>query len=88
MCIYGSDVSVLIVIKDLFDTVPDTLNPNVTSYLVYDQANSLPTPTELDAFNPFDDFTLVPLDKEELYSVVDHTVSLDMKMDNLGDGAN
>lgn len=48
----------------------------------------LPEPTPVEEFDDFDDFTLVPQDKEELYDKVDHSITLDMKMDNLGDGAN
>jgi iron transport multicopper oxidase len=42
----------------------------------------------MDEFAPFDDFTLVPYDREAIYSNVDQSITLDMKMDNLGDGAN
>ena len=42
----------------------------------------------MDAFDPFDDFTLVPVDGEELYENVDYSITLDVRMDNLGDGAN
>ena len=42
----------------------------------------------LDEFDPFDDFTLVPKDGEALLEDVDYSFNLDMKMDNLGDGAN
>lgn len=64
------------------------MNPNVTGWLVYDDGKDKPDPKELDSFEPFDDFSLVPVDKEELYDHVDHTIQLDMKMDNLNDGAN
>ncbi|KAF1983986.1 multicopper oxidase [Aulographum hederae CBS 113979] len=74
--------------QDLFDAVPDGLQSNVTGWLVYDQANENPAPTLVDEYNWFDDFTLVPQDGEDLYDNVDYTVSLDLKMDNLGDGAN
>ena len=74
--------------KDLFDTVPDTLNCNVTGWLVYDDAAQKPDPKPVDSFEPFDDFTLVPLDKEPLFDKVDYSFNLDVKMDNLGDGAN
>lgn len=74
--------------QDLFDTVPDTLNPNVTGWLVYDKTAELPTPALIDEFNPFDDFDLVPQDGVELYENVNQQVQLDLKMDNLGDGAN
>lgn len=73
----------------LFDKVPQGLNPNVTGWLVYDSSKSLPAPTPIDDFDSaFDDFTLVPQDGIELYDHVDHSITLDMKMDNLGDGAN
>ncbi|KAF2757002.1 multicopper like protein [Pseudovirgaria hyperparasitica] len=74
--------------QDLFDAIPDGLNPNVTGWLVYDGAKDKPAAQELDAFEPFDDFTLVPHDKEPVYENVNHNVQLDLKMDNLGDGAN
>lgn len=74
--------------KALFDKVPPELNPNVTGWLVYDEAKSLPKPTILESFEPHDDFTLVPTDGEELYENVDHSIQLDVRMGNLGDGAN
>jgi iron transport multicopper oxidase len=72
----------------LFDKVPPALNPNVTSYLVYDKDAELPTPAFVDKFDPLDDFTLVPSDGLELYDHVDYSFNLDVQMDNLGDGAN
>ncbi|KAL8711162.1 MAG: hypothetical protein Q9220_004307 [cf. Caloplaca sp. 1 TL-2023] len=74
--------------QDLFDAVPETLNPNVTGWLVYDKNAPLPEPALIDAFDPFDDFTLIPYDRQPLFSKVDYSFNLDMKMDNLGDGAN
>ncbi|KAF2119960.1 iron transport multicopper oxidase FET3 precursor [Lophiotrema nucula] len=74
--------------QDLFDVVPEGLNPNVTGWLVYDDKKENPAPKDVDAFEPFDDFALVPTDKEGLYDHVDHSVQLDLKMDNLNDGAN
>jgi iron transport multicopper oxidase len=72
----------------LFDVVPDGLNPNVTGWLVYDESKENPEAKEIAEFDPFDDFTLVPEDKEGIYDHVDHSVELNMKMDNLNDGAN
>ncbi|KAF2469772.1 iron transport multicopper oxidase FET3 precursor [Lindgomyces ingoldianus] len=74
--------------QDLFDVVPAGLNPNVTGWLVYDEKKEKPAAKEINAFEPFDDFTLVPEDKQGILDKVDHSVTLDMKMDNLGDGAN
>ncbi|KAF2497204.1 iron transport multicopper oxidase FET3 precursor [Lophium mytilinum] len=74
--------------EDLFDTVPATLNPNVTGWLVYDDKKDLPAAAPIDSFDPFDDFALIPQDKEKLFDKVDYSFTLDLKMDNLGDGAN
>ena len=72
----------------MFDTVPDTLNTNVTGWLVYDDAAPKTPAVLLDGFDPFDDFGLVPQDGLELYDEVDYSFSLDLTMNNLGDGAN
>ncbi|MCJ1277138.1 hypothetical protein MMC21_004948 [Puttea exsequens] len=74
--------------QDLFDTIPATLNPNVTGWLVYDSNADLPQPALLDSFEPFDDFTLVPTDGEPLLPSSDISVPLTVSMINLNDGAN
>ncbi|KAF1927115.1 multicopper oxidase [Didymella exigua CBS 183.55] len=75
--------------EDLFDVVPDGLNPNVTGWLVYDNSKPKPEAKTVDSFDAqFDDFTLVPYDKEAIYTNVSQSITLDMKMDNLNDGAN
>lgn len=74
--------------QDLFDQVPEGLNSNVTGWLVYDDTKELPTPAFVDEFDPFDDYTLVPQDGMSLLNEVDYSITFDMKMDNLGDGAN
>lgn len=53
-----------------------------------DHTQDLPAPLEVETFEPLDDFTLEPLDKLAALDNVDRTVTLDLKMDNLGDGAN
>lgn len=73
---------------DLFDDLPDTLNYNVTGYLVYNETADLPEPALLDAFEPLDDLTLVPQDGMKLLDNVDYSFSLDLTMDDLSDGAN
>ncbi|KAI1637300.1 Cupredoxin [Biscogniauxia mediterranea] len=72
----------------LFDTIPDGLNFNVTGWLVYDDALSLPEPALVDELDFFDDMTLVPYDNQTLFGEPDKTIELDVIMDNLGDGAN
>ncbi|RAR11840.1 multicopper oxidase [Stemphylium lycopersici] len=74
--------------QDLFDTIPEGLNPNVTGWLVYDDTKALDAPKTVAAFEPFDDFELVPWDKEGVFESVDRSITLDVKMDNLNDGAN
>ena len=74
--------------QDLFDDVPPALNPNVTSWLVYDDKESLPDAKFIDEFDEFDDFDLVPYDEEPLLENVDKTVELTVAMNNLGDGIN
>ncbi len=39
-------------------------------------------------FDPFDDYMLVPFDRQPIFDKVDQSVTLDMAMDNLGDGVN
>jgi iron transport multicopper oxidase len=72
----------------LFDTLPDNLNWNVTGWLVYDSAKPLPDPAVVYDLEPFDDMGLVPWDNQTLLGEPDQTISLDVIMDNLGDGAN
>jgi iron transport multicopper oxidase len=72
----------------MLDKVPPGLNPNVTGYLVYDSTQALPQAQSLDDFNPFDDFTLVPSDGLGIFDNVDHSMTLDVVMNNLGDGRN
>lgn len=74
--------------QDLFDVIPDNLNPNVTGWLVYNEKQPLPVPATVDELDWFDDFDLVPFDRQELYDHVDHSIRLDVTMENLGDGAN
>jgi iron transport multicopper oxidase len=55
---------------------------------VYDDSKPKLASKEIEAFEPFDDFKLVPYDKEQLLDKVDHSITLDLKMDVLNDGAN
>ncbi|KAH7413299.1 Cupredoxin [Cadophora sp. MPI-SDFR-AT-0126] len=71
---------------DLFDTLPEDLNWNATGWLVYDDSKPLPEPAAVDSLDPFDDFTLVPVDKQPLLRDADQTITFDVIMDNLGDG--
>ncbi len=60
----------------------------MSGWLVYDEQKTLPPPAIIDSWNDFDDFGLVPIDAEKLYDKVDQSITLDLAMDNLGDGVN
>jgi iron transport multicopper oxidase len=62
------------------------LNWNVTGWLVYDSTKPLPDPALLDEFNDFDDASLVPYDKMPLLPDPDQVITLDVVMDDLGNG--
>lgn len=66
--------------------MPDDLNWNSTGWLVYDKEKPLPDPAEVDELVEFDDFTLVPFDKQPLFPEPDQTITFDVIMDMLGDG--
>ncbi|PQE29797.1 multicopper oxidase protein [Rutstroemia sp. NJR-2017a WRK4] len=70
----------------LFDTIPDDLNYNGTGWLVYDDSKPLPEAKTVDELNDFDDFTLIPYDRQPLLSEPDQTITLDVVMDVLGNG--
>lgn len=55
---------------------------------MYDDKKPLPKATILDKFDPVDDMKLVPYDEKKRLGEPNHTVELDVIMDNLGDGAN
>jgi iron transport multicopper oxidase len=71
---------------DLFDVLPEDLNWNVTGWLVYNEESPKPNPMVIEKFNHYDDFSLVPYDKEPLFTEPDQSFTLDVIMDNLGNG--
>lgn len=61
----------------------------MTGWLVYDDSKPKSEAKTVDSFDAqFDDFNLVPYDKANIYTNVSRSITLDMKMDNLNDGAN
>lgn len=48
----------------------------------------MPEPALIDEFDPFDDFTLVPEDGMKLLENPAQSITLELAMDNLADGAN
>lgn len=55
---------------------------------MYNNDAPRPEPALADEFAPLDDFLLVPVDHEKLLPDPDLSISLDVMMDNLNDGAN
>ncbi|KAJ2893586.1 iron transport multicopper oxidase fet3 [Zalerion maritima] len=72
----------------LFDAYPEDLQYNVTGWLTYDEDAGFPEPELVDEFVDFDDMNLIPEDEEELLPEPDREITLNVAMDNLGDGAN
>ena len=70
--------------------MPEGLNWNVSVWLLYNQSKPLPDAAIIleDSFQEFDDYTLVPYDKEPLFPDPDQSIPLEVVMSNLGDGAN
>ena len=60
----------------------------MTGWLVYNDQAEKPSPAEISSYDPYDDLNLRPVDGMERLPDADYTVTLNMKMDNLGDGAN
>jgi iron transport multicopper oxidase len=56
--------------------------PNAYGYLVYNPLLPLPQVYEPASFNPIDDFTLVPYDKEPILSPVSQTITINMIFQN------
>ncbi|KAK9430746.1 Cupredoxin [Lipomyces doorenjongii] len=71
----------------MLDTVPDSLVWNVTGWLTYDENADFPEPAVIDQYDFYDDFNLVPVEKELPYEP-DYQVSVSVSMDNLGNGVN
>lgn len=61
----------------------------MTGWLVYNAEAPFPVPGVLhEPFEPFDDMKLVPWDSQAILGEPDQLVTLNVIMDNLGDGAN
>lgn len=73
--------------ESMLDFVPPDLVLNRTNTISYGKNNSPVMEVFVDDFNDaLNDFNLVPLKKEELLDSYDYKISLDIKMETLGDG--
>jgi iron transport multicopper oxidase len=68
--------------------MPDDLDWNVTGWLVYDEAKTLPKPALVDEFEVFNDLDLKPYDNMEILPEPTKEIELNVIMDNLRNGAN
>lgn len=73
---------------DMLDVIPSDLLLNSTNYIVYDELAPLPEEYYVDELDFFDDFYLKPVSKEPLMDDADHVITIDVAMDNLGNGVN
>ncbi|ORY86092.1 Cupredoxin [Protomyces lactucae-debilis] len=73
--------------EDMFDQVPEGLNPNVTGYLVYNSDAPLPVAKLVDEWPTSNDFELVPVVPEPVRDP-GHRITYDVLFDNLADGEN
>jgi iron transport multicopper oxidase len=72
----------------MLDTIPQDLKLAAMSYVVYDDKKPLPLPYGLKSDELFNEFDLRPLQNIELFDEPDYRITLDVIMDNLGDGIN
>ncbi|KAI0360410.1 Fet3 protein [Trametes cingulata] len=72
---------------DMFDTVPDTLQPNITSSITYDSSKPVTDLGTVDAYHDVDDLALVPLIAKPL-PPADRTIELEVTFDTMDDGTN
>ncbi|ONH68090.1 Iron transport multicopper oxidase FET5 [Cyberlindnera fabianii] len=72
----------------MLDVIPPELKLEVTNYVVYDESLPLPKPFHFSSEETFNEFNLRPLEDIELFDEPDYRITLDVIMDNLGDGVN
>lgn len=75
----------------MFDTVPDSLNPNATSTITYSTDSSAPlygTDTVIDTFDMVNDTLLVPVQVIALPPPATRTIPLEFTFDTMNDGTN
>ncbi|KAI0263015.1 Fet3 protein [Gloeopeniophorella convolvens] len=72
---------------DMFDTVPDALQPNITSSITYSSSAQITDSGPVDAYHDVDDLSLAPITVEPMLSA-DTTVELEVTFDTMDDGTN
>ncbi|KAF7323750.1 Fet3 protein [Mycena kentingensis (nom. inval.)] len=72
---------------DMFDTVPDDLNPNSTSSITYSESAQLTDLGTIDEYHGVDDINLVPIVVESAPQAT-RTIELEVMFDTMDDGTN
>ncbi|KAJ7578602.1 Fet3 protein [Mycena floridula] len=72
---------------DMFDTVPDALNPNITSSITYAANTAVTDLGPIDAYSDVDDLALVPVVTEAAPAAT-RTIELEVSFDTMNDGTN
>jgi len=75
---------------DMFDTVPDPLNPNATASITYSTSTNLTdlSPAGFDFYHDTNDTALVPVAPEAQLPPSTRTVELEVLFDTMNDGTN
>ncbi|ODQ81781.1 hypothetical protein BABINDRAFT_160018 [Babjeviella inositovora NRRL Y-12698] len=73
---------------DMLDVQPKDLVVNGTNWIVYDEEAELPGAYDVPEWEFLDDFYLQPVTKEEILDEPDYRITVDVIMDNLGNGVN
>lgn len=74
--------------ETMFDVIPEDLVLNSTNTIVYDKSLSKASEYKVDDLEFLDDFYLRPMTNETLMADADHTITIDVSMENLGNGVN
>ncbi|KAG7191864.1 ferroxidase fet3 [Scheffersomyces spartinae] len=74
--------------KDMLDVVPKDLILNSTNYISYDESNDTPEEYIVDEYDFLDDYWLTPVSAEAMLDEPDHVITVDVTMNNLGNGIN
>ncbi|KAJ6491361.1 Fet3 protein [Mycena vitilis] len=72
---------------DMFDTVPDSLNPNSTASITYDSSLPVLEPGTIQAYHDVDDLSLAPLVAVPALEPT-RTIELEVSFDTMDDGTN
>ncbi len=72
----------------MFDHVPDWAKPDVYGFLVYDSKKPLPAVLPLRDYSVFDDFQLIPKDRQKALTDVDQQIMITMDFERAPDNEN